>query len=447
MKRRPSEKGQALVLIILAIVGIFGFAALAVDFGKLYSDRRRAQNAADAAVLAAGFASTRPATGLTAEQAAFEAARQSLEKNDYVNNPGVVDINVTHRQEVDASGITIDYYQATIHQVVDKIFSQFVYNGPFDFTVMAETKVNSKGSYSGTDAIRVLSPDGCGALFLDGGNKIIVDGGNITSDSTAGDCPDRPAETRGASCTSGVQNGSGEIDIIGGSLNLVGEWRKKSTSGDINIIGGGAINSCVAQKTFTPPLKPTCGSDTYDVGSYNSDAVLSPGQYPNGIKVTGDNTDIELKPGLYCLGDDFSMTKGILIGSGVMFYMAGGSFNVGGGTVANLVYSSDLPDTGNPDMNWSGMLIYMPEENHGQVILGGGSSTSYSGTIMAPGLPPNDGNPDSQYKCIIGGNGTSESVNSSIICYTLKVAGTAELKITYKPENNLQSWPNMSLNR
>jgi uncharacterized membrane protein len=53
---KSTEKGQALVLIVLAIVGLLGFAALALDGGMLLSERRRAQNAADAGVLAAALA-------------------------------------------------------------------------------------------------------------------------------------------------------------------------------------------------------------------------------------------------------------------------------------------------------------------------------------------------------------------------------------------------------
>ena len=54
--RQSSEKGQALVLIVLAMVVLLGFTALAVDGGMVYSDRRHAQNASDAASLAGGSA-------------------------------------------------------------------------------------------------------------------------------------------------------------------------------------------------------------------------------------------------------------------------------------------------------------------------------------------------------------------------------------------------------
>jgi len=46
-----SERGQVLVLLVLALVGLLGFTALAIDGGMVYSDRRTAQNAADASAL------------------------------------------------------------------------------------------------------------------------------------------------------------------------------------------------------------------------------------------------------------------------------------------------------------------------------------------------------------------------------------------------------------
>ena len=50
------ERGQALILIALAAVGIFGIVGLAIDGGVKFSDQRQAQNAADTAALAAAYA-------------------------------------------------------------------------------------------------------------------------------------------------------------------------------------------------------------------------------------------------------------------------------------------------------------------------------------------------------------------------------------------------------
>ena len=49
------ERGQALVIIALAAIALFGITGLAIDGTAKFSDRRHAQNAADAAALAAAL--------------------------------------------------------------------------------------------------------------------------------------------------------------------------------------------------------------------------------------------------------------------------------------------------------------------------------------------------------------------------------------------------------
>ena len=48
---RTSEQGQAIVILALIMMALLSFAALAIDGGNTYVERRRAQNAADAAAL------------------------------------------------------------------------------------------------------------------------------------------------------------------------------------------------------------------------------------------------------------------------------------------------------------------------------------------------------------------------------------------------------------
>src|SRR5260221_4955116 len=59
MINKPNEKGQALIVVALAAMVLFGFAALAIDGSMAFSDRRHAQNAADTAALAGALAFTR----------------------------------------------------------------------------------------------------------------------------------------------------------------------------------------------------------------------------------------------------------------------------------------------------------------------------------------------------------------------------------------------------
>jgi len=61
MKMKSTEKGQMLILIAFAAIGLFAFAALAIDGSMYLSDRRHAQNAADTSAMAAALARTRGA--------------------------------------------------------------------------------------------------------------------------------------------------------------------------------------------------------------------------------------------------------------------------------------------------------------------------------------------------------------------------------------------------
>ncbi len=78
---RP-DRGQVLVLVVLSIVALLAFAALAFDIGRFYSEKRFLQNASDAAALAAANALIR---GESVGDAETEA-RDVLTRN-YASDP------------------------------------------------------------------------------------------------------------------------------------------------------------------------------------------------------------------------------------------------------------------------------------------------------------------------------------------------------------------------
>ncbi len=95
-----SSRGQAIVLMALLMVGLLAFAALAIDGGNTYVERRRAQNAADAGALAGArelwlHVSTLDSSETTVQQAINEAA----ESNGIADTNGIagdtVNDNVT----------------------------------------------------------------------------------------------------------------------------------------------------------------------------------------------------------------------------------------------------------------------------------------------------------------------------------------------------------------
>jgi phenylpyruvate tautomerase PptA (4-oxalocrotonate tautomerase family) len=95
---KPGEKGQALILITLAAVGLFAFAALAIDSSRAYSNKRHAQNAADTAALAGALAYAR---GNDIQQAALDRAITNGYKNVTGDPSTVVTVVVTDVPEED----------------------------------------------------------------------------------------------------------------------------------------------------------------------------------------------------------------------------------------------------------------------------------------------------------------------------------------------------------
>ncbi len=87
-QRRSVETGQSYVILALAAVGLFAFAALAIDGGRLYAERRHTQNATDNAAMAA-------ARALCLGQNITNAALLLAGENGY-DNDGVGDIVTVH---------------------------------------------------------------------------------------------------------------------------------------------------------------------------------------------------------------------------------------------------------------------------------------------------------------------------------------------------------------
>src|SRR5512132_2846352 len=90
---KAREKGQALILIALAAIGLFAFSALAIDGSRVFSDRRHAQNAADTAALAAALSKIRADPPSTGDAVAVTAGLSRAESNGYNNTNSVVEVH------------------------------------------------------------------------------------------------------------------------------------------------------------------------------------------------------------------------------------------------------------------------------------------------------------------------------------------------------------------
>ena len=222
--RKTSEGGQALVLIVLAIVALLGFTALAVDGSMVYSDRRHAQNAADASALGGGAVAaleiekaapdlnyvnwpctasnytslTLPSELTTVASEAKAAAANSANENGFVfvtsespstvqaNNHGVFLACGVDTVSQGGSVIFRDKF-LEVHSLITKqtatSFVHFVFGGPLINSVNATARLRPRQNLAFGFAIVALNPDACsgnsnGGIFR-GSSIITVDGGGV----------------------------------------------------------------------------------------------------------------------------------------------------------------------------------------------------------------------------------------------------------------------------
>lgn len=125
-----TESGQVIVLMALLMVALVGALGLAIDGGRMFYLWRNAQNATDAAVLAASYARCTKGDIVSAGQ---DAARLNGFNNDGVSNT----VSVYHPPISGEKAGDKDYVEINIHANIDPYFIQIVYGGELEVTTQA----------------------------------------------------------------------------------------------------------------------------------------------------------------------------------------------------------------------------------------------------------------------------------------------------------------------
>jgi hypothetical protein len=438
MTAQRSERGQALVLIILAIVGMMGFAALAVDLGRAYAERRRAQSAVDAAALGGAYVcSQREDIDNPCNFDTFiDAAEPLMQENDYYPSPTVEIFYDTPPVGGPYDG-EADYFQVRLRTKIDPIFAQFVYGGPMNIEVEAVTRSTVVDSISPGNAITATRRDICPGVVLNGGMTGSVTGGNIFSNSEG---------TNNGSCFSAISTGSsGSLTLVNSELVVAGQFRPTGNNPDQQLdINGDIIQSAGFQSFPTPP-EPYC--DDLEEGTvYNDTHVLGAGKHTSLPNSFG-NSDWTLEQGMHCFYTTITKNGGWLrsSGYGVFIVMKQGGISISGNAQTNLRAVFGGPDGhglfDGHQQQWSGMLIYMSPTNTNGIDLSGTGEPKFTGTIYAGG--PRD--PASQEKCNIGGNNETIALKAALICSSVGIAGGANVTIVYNPTQNYRMPPTVEL--
>lgn len=451
---KPStQRGQALVLIVLAAVGLFAFAALAIDGSAIFSDRRHSQNASDTAAYAAALARVRAPTGPWKQAGIDRAIANGYDASDgvtevvvylcsewptalenttgatcqglpagakpedyvYVRTRSVV--NLTFARVIGWQQVT-NYTDAVVRAIIPEQ-SEWFYGmalvsamtgcpapgefGPFEVGGNGTTIVNNSG---------VFVNSGCSTAFVDNGNSNVV-----TTDPSAGVC-----------VIGGVQPGVTGVNpppddyCPEDQIKIDDFWMPDSEPPRPNLL-----------EDYCSPSRPgridDLGGGDYEAwpGYFDTSPQTFPDESPAGV--------LKLHRGVYCLQNGMVLTGNWTITSdldgdghdsdteGVFFYVQGGDVKFNGGSNINL-HAIDSTAGGFPSQLMK-YLVYIPPSNHAEIEITGNNGSTFTGMILAP---------TSSIDLI--GNGNAFELHTQIIGYNTRISGSGTIDITYDPDDN-----------
>jgi len=446
---RKYERGQALILIVLAIVGMIGLVALAIDGGNVFSNRRSAQNAADAAALAGALARAKnpdlPPADLSTLAKTFARARATsnnftdglnMNKVEVYNDPLGEGCNGSVPNPLDPTDPTdkAEYYiQVVIRTTVNTYFAPVVGITELKNCVeaIARAKEGEPISLCYAALICGLSPTEKNTLRTFGGANITLVGGGAFSNS----------------------NHLTQALYVANNLSLQIATINPDTGMPFNppfgvmAVGGFNVPSGYpspqihkAQLPYKLPLimmpkqKYDWTASDCDYNDYHD--------LPQDLPASWTQADgkIYLLPGVYCVTGNFNKAA---------YRVGSGGTGIGGVTIVML--NQGLSWTGNTDIilnappdclpkpctSWptAGLLVYLPYGNQGSTVkFAGTGHLEMIGTILAPDI-----NSSVQY------NGTYDTgvFRSQLVGWTFEFGGDAEGTVLQPPY--IYKWPGIPI--
>lgn len=399
--KHTTERGQALILIALAAIALFGIAGLAIDGSAKFSDRRHAQHTADAAALAGSLAN------IKSDPQWKLAALNSALANGYDDNHVTNEVEVYTCAEADSSCGPYDgdarYVQVIITSHVDTYFAGVVGIDQTHNTVqaLAMSQESSLGELYGGASIVGLAPDECKTIWFSGSGYTDITGGGVFSNSEL-------------DCGLTIQ-GSTNLNLDG-SMDMVASAYTKNGNPPLGGIMGGLHGN--ADPYDYPPPAAMLSNPSCTVNAATSGSSMTAGNWTGNFPPSGVDT---LNPGTYCINGNFRLNAGeTLSGTGVTVVMQSGGIDWNGGAEINL----SAPTTG----DLAGLLIYAPMSNQNTMRFNGNGATTLTGTILMPAAP-----------LVYNGTGSVNPSHVQIIGYTIELTGTNTTNVVYQDSDNWDS--------
>lgn len=406
--KQQSERGQVLVLLVVGIIALLGFAALAIDGSMVYSERRHAQNAADTAALAGALSKVKGQDWLA-------AARDRAASNGYVD--GATTTVIVNSPPDSGPYVTDDgYVQVRISARVNTAFVHFVYQGLVENTVeaVARARQEEQGALYEGNALVGLKPDGCDGVRVGGTADSEMVGGGVFVNSDDPNCAFR-------------QHGNGKLVVDPpGGISVVGGYSTNAPPGEVSPTPESGAEAVPYPPDPDIPL-PSCSGNATVSGNRISPGNWSGADFPPpGVTELGDPDSEDTK--IFCVNSSgaFKINAGTeLTGHNVLIYMVNGGVQWNGGATIKL----DAPDEG----DYRGLLLYVDPHNYVNpanetVEINGNSASRITGTIYAPAAYVK-----------LNGTGAEEGYKIQVVGYEIDLLGSNELYVNFDPGENYEA--------
>jgi Flp pilus assembly protein TadG len=413
---KTGRRATVAVLVALSITMLLGMVAVSVDGGLLQDNKRRVQNAADAAALAAGnmlfvnYPKISSITNADPNGAAVAAAKQSASDNGFGHNgtDKFVVVNVPPKNGPFKD--IVGYAEVIITYKQPRYFSTVW--GSTATPVVA--RAVGKGFWGSTgNGVIVLDPVQKAALDSSGTGSVTVTGGAamvVNSDHTEA----------AARATGGGTLTAAQFRVVG------------AASGTFNgTVTTGVLPTPDPLAYLPVPEKPAAGDmKKTNTGPGSKTYYLTPGSYNNLPNFGNGDTVILQQGGIYYISGGLTTTNGASIimdtatTGGVMIYNApNGSqtnqaINLSGGIV-NL-----SPLTSGP---YAGIVMWQDRASDVPMSIQGQGGMTIKGTFYAANA-----------QLQVSGQG-SNTIGSQYISRTLSLSGGGNVLIDYNNDDTART--------
>jgi hypothetical protein len=449
--KNPTQRGQALILVALAMVGLVGFTALAIDGSNIFSNHRHSQNASDTAAYAGALSYIRDVAGswqVAARDRAADngySAANGAEVDVYLCSdlPQTVNGRLLDCQGLPGGAVRSDYVFVHIKSRVDLYFARVLgwreYIDHTDAVVLADTPKETSffPGYAIVSTMMGCPPTGYprDPFTVTGNSSTVVINAGILVNSS---CEHPDAFTQGGSSKVKTDDG---VCVVGDFDYDIGD-----------VVPPPDGNCSPIDYTKYSLIVPACSHEgsireisngVYEAypGNYGSSHAFESidDVHPSGI--------LKLHKGIYCLEDGINLNSTWTIttdidgdghesSEGALFFVKGGDLTFNGSSHLD-IHAINTTDDGFP-AKLVNYLIYVPPSNHANIKITGDNGSTFTGTILAP----------TSYVAVNGGSNTEAGtihLGSQIIGYAVSLEGNGTLDIYYDADENAETTYNPSL--